>query len=306
MSQISMSDLTGIVGVSSANRRAILSMVAAMACFMTNDALVKYVSDVLPSGQLISIRGVMACLLIGAFTILDGSVSYWHRLLDGPVIWRAFADGIATMLYLTALFHIPIANATAINQSLPLLLTIVAFFFFKEKVGWYRWTAVAIGFVGVIFVVQPKADGFNAYALVALAATFLHVVRDLVMRRVSGAIPSSLVTLSTAFSVMFLAVPLSIVQGWVPVPPQAWWQLLAAACFLAGGYYFLIEGTRVGEMSAVAPFRYSALFWALILGFVVWRDVPNLETSIGILLLLGSGLYVLHRERIRAREKDRP
>ena len=277
-------------------------MVASMMLFIANDALIKHVSENLPTGQIIFLRGLSACLLIAALAVALGAWRQMPAVFERRVLIRSAVDGLATFLYLISLFNMPIANVTAINLSVPLMLTVCAAFFLREQVGWRRWSAVSAGFVGVLLAVQPAAAGFNGFPLLALAATAMHAGRDLLTRRISPVIPSVIVTLSTAVVVTVWAGALSVVEGWQPMQAREFLLLIAASAFLAGGYYLVIDCMRHGELSVVAPFRYTAMLWALLLGFLIWGDVPNLLAWIGIALLVCSGLYVFHREQVRRRE----
>lgn len=287
------------------NRRGILGMVASMMLFICNDALIKHVSESLPTGQIIFLRGLSATFLIAALAVALGAWRQMPAVLDRPVLARAAIDSLGTFLYLLALFNMPLANVTAVNLSVPLMLTLCAAFLLREQVGWRRWSAVAAGFVGVLLVVQPTAAGFNWFALVALAATATHAARDLLTRRIRPGIPSVIVTLSTAIVVTIAAAVVSAVEGWRPLPMRELSLLIVASAFLSGGYYLVIDCMRHGELSVVAPFRYTAMLWALLLGYLVWGDVPNLLAWIGIALLVGSGLYIFHREQVRRRAASR-
>lgn len=283
------------------NRRGILGMIASMVLFICNDALIKHVSESLPTGQIIFLRGLSATLLIATMAVALGAWRQMPAVFDRPVLARAAIDSLGTFLYLLALFNMPIANVTAVNLSVPLMLTVCAAFLLREQVGWRRWSAVVAGFVGVLLVVQPAAAGFNWFALVALAATATHAARDLLTRRIRAGIPSIIVTLSTAIVVTIAAAGVSAVEGWQPLPMRELTLLIVASAFLSGGYYLVIDCMRHGELSVVAPFRYTAMLWALLLGYFVWGDVPNLLAWIGIALLVGSGLYIFHREQVRRR-----
>jgi drug/metabolite transporter (DMT)-like permease len=282
-----------------ANRRGVLAMAGGMASFVSNDALVKFVSQSLPSSQLIFLRGVFATLLLLAISQALGATGRMHSLLDRKVVVRALFDAFATVVYLTSLFHLPIGNATAINMATPLFITLSAVIAFKEQVGAGRWMAIATGFVGVLLVVQPTGAAFNAYALLCLGGTLLHAGRDLMTRAIARNIPSILITLSTAFAVTVLSGLWGLFEDWQPVSWQQLALLAAASVFLSGGYFLLTVSMRGGEMSLIAPFRYTGLLYALVLGFVVWGDVPNALAWAGIALLVAAGLYVLHGERRR-------
>jgi drug/metabolite transporter (DMT)-like permease len=283
-----------------ANRRGILALSAGMACFVSNDTLVKYVSQSLPAPQLIFLRGVFATVLLLAISHGLGATRQLASLLDRKVAARALFDAFATMTYLTALFHMQIGNATAINMATPLFITLFAIVFFGERVGGARWVAIATGFTGVLLVVQPSGAAFNAWSLLCLGGTVLHASRDLMTRAIDRSIPSVLITLSTALAVTVLAGVWSLFADWKPVNAREIALLLAASVFLSGGYFLLTVSMRAGEMSVVAPFRYTGLLFALVLGYLVWGDVPNAVAWAGIALLLAAGLYIVHGERAKA------
>ncbi|MCE3272735.1 MAG: hypothetical protein K0S57_3132 [Ramlibacter sp.] len=289
-----------------ANSRGVLAMSAGMASFVANDALVKHVSESLPSGQLIFLRGLFATVLLLAVLGAMGLLRDIPRLWERRVLLRAFLDACATLTYLTSLFHLPIGNATAINMATPLFITLFAVIAFKEHVGAARWLAIVTGFTGVLLVVQPSGAAFNAYALLCLGGTLLHAGRDLMTRTIDRGIPSLAITFSTALAVTLLSGLWSLQQEWLPASWQSLGLLATASVFLSIGYFMLTIAMRAGEMSVVAPFRYVGLLFALLLGFVVWGDVPNAVAWAGIALLVGAGLYVLHSERSRARAELEP
>ncbi|MDP1566900.1 MAG: DMT family transporter, partial [Polaromonas sp.] len=224
-----------------ANRRGIVCMVGAMGCFVTNDALVKFASQSMPSAQLIFIRGLMSVLLVLAVAHALGATARLREATRGWVAGRALVDAIATMLYLGSLFHLPIGNATAINLAAPLFMTMFAALFMAERVRGARWLAVGFGFLGVLLVIQPRAEGFNAWALVCLLGTLFHAARDLMTRRIHAGIPSILITLSTAVAVTVVSGVSSLFQGWQSFGLFEFGLLALASVFLTGGYYLIIS-----------------------------------------------------------------
>jgi drug/metabolite transporter (DMT)-like permease len=282
-----------------ANARGIRFMVGAMACFIVNDTLVKVASASLPAGQLIFVRGLMASLLVLAVMRATGVPARLGQLTRGWVAGRAAIDAVASLAYLVSLFHLPIANATAINMASPLFIVLLAGPLLGERVDARRWAAIAVGFAGVLLVIQPRVEGFNAFALLCLAATLLHAFRDFATRKVPSGVPSLAVTLATAVAVTLLAGLMSIPQGWVAIGAREWALLATASVFLAVGYHLIIRSVRAGDVSVVAPFRYTGLLFALVLGWAVWGDVPNALAWVGIALLIAAGLYLIRRERAR-------
>jgi drug/metabolite transporter (DMT)-like permease len=280
-------------------------MVGAMAGFVVNDAIVKHVSEDMPSAQLIFLRGALASLLVLGMALALGARRQLRHALHPRVAARAAVDACATVMYLLSLFHLPLGNATAINLAAPLFMVVFAVWFLKERPGAARWLAVALGFAGVLCVVQPSSEGFNAWALLCLAGTLFHATRDLLTRRIDPAIPSIVVTLSTAVAVTLLSGALSLAQGWQPFTAAQLAWLAGASVFLVAGYFLIIQCMRQGELSLTAPFRYAALLFAVVLGYLVWGDVPDAWAWCGIALLVGSGLYVVHDQRGRTARAER-
>jgi drug/metabolite transporter (DMT)-like permease len=198
--------------------------------------------------------------------------------------------------------NLPLAYATAILQVLPLAITLGAALTFGEPVGRRRWLAIAAGFTGALIIVRPSGEGFNQFALFALASVILCTVRDLATKKIPASIPSLFVTLLTTVSVTFagaaIVVPLG---GWTPPSGRALALLAFTAVLLLIGYQCIIMALRTGDISAVAPFRYSALLWAMLLGYLVFGDRPDAMMVTGAAIIVLSGLYVLYRERVRAR-----
>ena len=281
------------------NRRGILAMSLAMAFFIANDALVKQVSATLPGFQLIFIRGLMATGLIAIMAQAMGHLKNWRLMLNRMLWVRGVIDAVASMTFLTALFHLPLGNATAINLASPLFITAFAIYYFKERVTFQRGAFILLGFSGVLMVVQPASDGFNVYSVICVVATLLHAMRDTLTRVISLRIPVLLITLSTAIAVSIGSGVATMTQTWAPVTDANLLMLLGASVFLSLAYYFLIVAMRSGEMSLVAPFRYSGLLFALLIGYVVWEELPNLMAWLGILLLVVSGLMILREENFK-------
>ena len=240
----------------------------------------------------------MAPVLVVAAT--RGDLAQLREIARGWVLTRGIVDAIATLLFLVALFHLPIGTATAINMTTPLLVMVLAAVAIGERVGRARWLAAGIGFAGVLLIIQPRADDFNAYALICLLSTVLLSIRDLLTRRVHARIPSMLVTLSNTIFVSLLAGGLMLIEGWRALGALEFGLLAVAAIFIACAYFLIVSSTRRGDVSLIAPFRYTALLFALIAGYVVWGERPNALAWGGIVLLVGSGVYVLRVSR-RAR-----
>jgi drug/metabolite transporter (DMT)-like permease len=283
------------------NRRGVIAMSVGMVCFVINDTLVKFVSHSLPASQLIFLRGLMAVLgLLLLAKVLDKQAfnrEWQQHLTQRWVLARSLLDGLASLVYLSALFHMPLGNATAINMSTPLLIALFSGLLMGVHISLRNWMIIGLGFVGVILVVQPQAEGFNAWAWVALAGTCLHALRDLSVRFIPPTVPSMVITVGTALSATVLAGIWSLAHEWVDLSAFTWLMVASASVFLSSGYFFLIKATRVADMSVIAPFRYMGLLTAVIVGFVIWGDVPNLLAWCGMWILVSAGLLMLKLNR---------
>ena len=282
---------------SAENQRGIVAMLLAMAFFLVNDTLVKLASASLPTGQLIFIRGLLACVWLLAMCAHRGLLSQWRTLADRAVWLRGLLDGTASLVYLTALFHLPLANATAINLASPLFILVLAVAFFGERLRWARTLAALVGFGGVLLVIRPTADGFNGYAWLCVLGTLMHAGRDVMTRRIGSGVPGLLITLATAVCVTVISGVWSLSEPWQDAQPLTLtWLALASVC-LAVAYHLIIAAMRHGEMGVIAPFRYSALVYAVVLGYLIWGEVPDGWTWVGIGLLVGAGLSLIWSNR---------
>lgn len=274
-------------------------MIGSMAAFTINDACIKATGGALPLFQLLTLRGIVSSLLIYALARHLGALTF--RLPRGDwflIALRSLAEVGAAFFFLTALMHMPLANVTAVLQVLPLTVTVGAALFFGERVGWRRMLAIAFGFCGMLVIVRPGPEGFNTYALYALAAVAFVTLRDLVTRRMSPEVPSMLVTLASAVAVLVFAAIASLGQEWVALDCRLVALVLGSSVFIIGGYVLSVAVMRVGEVSFVAPFRYSGLLWALILGWLVFGDWPDPVTLVGAMIVVLSGLFTLYRQRV--------
>jgi drug/metabolite transporter (DMT)-like permease len=282
--------------------RGSLLMAAAMAGFTMNDAITKAVSSEMNFGEIMLVRGVVAIALIATLAWHQGAIRPLRTLVMKPVALRVAGEVLGTVAFLAAIVHLPLANTAAIFQALPLAVTLGAALMFREPVGWRRWLAIAAGFIGVLIIVRPGVEGFNQFSLFALISVLFCAVRDLATRRIPAQVPSLFITLVTTVTVTIAGAAIIVpLGGWTPPSPRALGLLTLAAVLLLIGYQCVIMALRSGDISAVAPFRYSALLWAMLLGYLVFGDVPDAMMATGATIIVLSGLYAFYRERIRHR-----
>ncbi|WP_375551535.1 DMT family transporter [Rhodophyticola porphyridii] len=286
----------------SPNLKGALFMMASMAGFTLNDACVKLLAEDLPLFQIVFLRGVATTAMMAAMVWAMGGLSFHIPRGDrGRVIWRTIAEIGAMVAFLTALINMPIANVTAILSALPLTVTLAAYVFLGEPVGWKRLLAILAGFGGVLLIVQPGGDGFSLYALAALLAVALVTARDLITRRLSRDVPSMGVAVITAAAVGLFGGVMSMGEPWRPVDLEAGILVLAASTVIIAAYLFSIMVMRVGEIGFVAPFRYTSLVWALFLGWLVFDEWPDNLTLLGSAIVVATGLFTLWREQVAAK-----
>ncbi|MBO9408822.1 DMT family transporter [Shimia sp. R9_1] len=287
------------------NTKGALLMMCSMAAFTFNDTMVKSLGPDVPLFQMLFLRGVVASALIYLLAKSLGKLRWQLSRHDwGLVALRTVSEIGAAYFFITALYHMPIANVTAVLQILPLTVTLGGALFFGEAVGWRRASAIAAGFCGMLLIVRPGPDGFDQYALYALVAVGFVTLRDLATRKMSSDVPSLTVTLVASLGVMLFAGVASLGSEWVAMDLRQWMLLTGAAVFILGGYLFSVLVMRVGEISFIAPFRYSSLLWALMLGYVVFGDWPDPITLTGAAIVVAAGVFTLIRGRRLAQAKS--
>lgn len=285
------------------NIRGALLMAGSMTAFTINDAFMKVVLLDVPLFQALFLRSIGVVICLAVLCKILGQLRF-----DLPrrewvlMILRAVAEGCGAFFFLSALARMPIANVSAILQALPLTVSLGGALFLGAALGWRRLVAILIGFCGVLLIVQPGGADFNAASLYAVAAVIVVTFRDLIVRRMSPDTPSVMVALVAAVIVLALSGIGASFVTWVSLGSAATFGLLGATFFVLGGYVFSVATMRVGEISFIAPFRYTSLLVALILGAVVFGEFPDATTLIGAAIVVAMGLFTLYREaKLKAR-----
>jgi drug/metabolite transporter (DMT)-like permease len=290
-----------IVPQAKKNLRGILAMIAAMGMFVLNDTLVKLARVHWDAGQVMAVRGLMALLLMSIWLKLSGTADRIGLVLRPVLLRRGLLEAAIATAFITALGAIPLAEITSILMLAPLMITALSMVFFGEKVGWRRWSAVFVGFCGMLLVVRPGGQIAPPFALsLAFASVIGVAMRDITTRQIPVEIPSSIIAITSIFGTLFAGLALSAFDtGWQPATPYLLGLMAGAAFFVMLGNYAIIEACREVELSVVTPFRYVVIVWAVILGILVFGDWPTPLALAGIALIGASGLYTLHRERVR-------
>jgi Permeases of the drug/metabolite transporter (DMT) superfamily len=284
----------------SPNTRGALLMVLAMAGFTFNDALTKTLTSSMNVGQMMFVRGLMMTVLVYLFGRKTGGLAPIRSVAQPMVLARVGLECGATILFLSALGMLPLSNVSAILQSLPLAVTVGAAIFLREPVGWHRWTAIVIGFGGMLLIIRPGPEGFSSASLLLLLCILCTAGRDLVTKKISAGVPSIMVTLLTAIAAVIIGGALIVpLGGWRPMSASAVGTLAVAALLLVVAHQSIVMAMRTAEVSFVAPFRYTSLIWAVAIGIVFFGEHISLPVAIGAVIVICSGLYTFYRENKR-------
>ncbi len=289
------------------NLRGILLIIGAMAAFTIEDTLIKMLSGSFATGQILLIVGLGSSTFFALLATLRGQSVFARDAWTPGLIMRASCEGLTAATFVTALSLVDISVVAAVFQTTPLAITMGAALFFGETVGWRRWSAVGIGFFGVLLIIRPGLAGFEPAVLLVLISVALVALRDLYTRRISAKVSSLIVSFQGFLAVVVAGAVLTALQG-ETLQTVDRTHFSAIASMLAAsvaGYYMLVEAMRVSEASAVQPFRYSRLVLSMLAGIVVFGERPDALTLTGAALIIATGLYTFLRERALARTARR-
>ncbi|WP_170759573.1 DMT family transporter [Ruegeria lacuscaerulensis] len=290
------------------NVNGILLIIGSMAAFSLEDMFIKHLSISVSTGQIMIVLGLVCGLV---FALM--SVATRKRILD-PVAWqplplaRAAAEAVGALTFVTALSLVELSTVAAVFQAMPLAVTMGAALFLGEHVGWRRWSAIGIGFIGVLMIIRPGLEGFQPESLFVVATVIAIAARDLITRRLDVRVASSVIAMQAYIAVaiagavlmVFTAQPVVSLQS-VQVGPY-----LGAIGFGVLGYYGIVTAMRIGEASALTPFRYTRLVFSIMAGMLMFGERPDAMTLAGATLIIGSGMYTFVREHRLARAMAAP
>jgi len=288
------------------NLKGILFMILAMAGFACEDLFIKMLSTNLPVSEIIIILGFSGSLIFLAIGLTTKAPIFHKDLLSMPIIVRTLCELFGALFFVLAIALTPLSSASAILQVVPLLVTIGAAIFFKEKVGWRRWSAVFVGFLGVLLILRPGFENFMPASIFALLGAIFLAGRDLATQAIKVKLPSVIISLYA-----FLAFGLSGILI-IPFSPEMLIPSSNEIIYFAGAsafgviaYYSIVIAARVGEVSVISPFRYSRLVFAMLLSIVVLSERPDMWTLLGAAIIVASGVYTFIRENLMGKTKER-
>ena len=282
------------------NFRGAMLMVLAMFGFAVEDMLIKQMAAGLAVGQVITVLGIGGAIIFAFIAKSYGDRLWSPDMLNPTLMLRNGFEMFGTLGFVAAIALTPISTASAILQATPLVVTLGAALFLGEAVGWRRWLAIAIGLFGVLLIIRPGMDAFDPKSLLAVMGVIGLAGRDLATRRIKATISSRVIAFY-AFVVSIFTGLLLLAFG---VTGSSWSmpgtvdtvRLIAAVFIGVAAYYAIVAATRIGEMSIIAPFRYSRLVFALIIGVFAFQESPDSLTLLGAFIIVASGIYTLWRE----------
>jgi len=278
------------------NIRGAVLMTVAMALFAMEDMFVKRAATHLPVGEVLMIFGAGGTVAFALLAISNGQ-RLWHPAVASRLmLMKAAFEMLGRIGYTLGIALTPLSNASAILQATPLVVVAGAALFFRERVGLRRWSAIAIGFVGVLVILRPGLEGFVPAAMWTVLGLLGFAGRDLATRASPKVLTNfQLGIYGFAAMVPSGAIILSVTGGMETPDPMALLPIAGAVAFGVAAYWSLTGAMRTGEVSVVTPFRYTRLIFALILGVAVFGERPDLATLAGAGLIVASGVYTLLR-----------
>ncbi|CAA6822372.1 MAG: Membrane protein, putative [uncultured Thiotrichaceae bacterium] len=280
------------------NMRGSAFMVLAMAAFSLEDMFIKSAARTLPVGEILILFGLGGMLVFMLLTRRRNEVIFHPAILSRPILLRALSEVAGRMFFTLALAVAPLSSVSAILQATPLVVVMGAALLFGERVGWRRWSAILVGFLGVLLIIRPGTQAFEASSLLAVAGMLGFAGRDLATR----AAPPVLSNMQLGVYGFFVLIPVGFglllySGGGSGLTLESALQIAGATVFGVIAYYSLTVAMRTGEVSVVTPFRYTRLVFALILGAIIFAERPDTLTLVGSAIIVSSGIYTLLRNR---------
>jgi len=282
----------------SVNLRSALLMILAMGLFSLEDAVIKLLTDQISPGQVLLIVGIGGLLAFAVWMAVTGRRIWVPEFLAHDVLARSACEMFGGMAFVTALSLIPLTTASAVIQATPLVVASGAALFLGNTVGWRRWLAIGIGFFGVMLIIRPGGESFQAATLLAVLGMLGLAARDLITRGMKSDVDGPHLSMH-AYGAVALAGALLMPfegHGWSNPDLFGWGLLLLCVLISMGAYLAVVSATRVGDAAVTSSYRYSRMLFALIIGFIFFGETPDFMTYLGISIVIVAGLYTLIRE----------
>lgn len=281
-------------------------MTFSMALFAIEDGFIKQLAIGIPAGEIVAALGMGGALIFVVWFLLKGEAIWTQSYLDRLVLQRTGFEALGTACYSTALALIPLTTASAVIQATPLFVAMGAAVFLGQTVGWRRWLAILVGFAGVLLIIRPGTEAFAPATILAVLGTMALASRDLTTRALNVPITGSHISLIAFVALIPTGLLVCAVQGQslvVPNMEQTIWLVLMTLVAM-GAYLSIVAATRTGDAAVTASFRYSRMIFALIVGFIMFRETPDMMTILGVTIVIAAGLFTLIREARLARSSQ--
>ncbi len=272
-------------------------MVGATLMFSLADMQMKLAASVLPTTQTMFYRSLVATLVVAAVAALNGHFRNWQSALSRAMALRAGSDAGASLLFQSALARMPFADIMAVLQLQTLSLTAASALFLGETVGWKRWSAIAVGLLGGLLIIKPGTSAFNWWAIAAFGCVLFATAREIATRKISPLAPVPVIMVISSGVVTVVSLAGAIIQPWSTPHWTELVMMIGAGVFSAAGQFCMINSVRAAPLSVVSPFRYASMIWALLIGYGIWRQIPDGVSFIGIAAIAAAGLFTFYRER---------
>jgi len=280
------------------NSRGALLMVFAMFCFAVEDGLIKVLSNTMPVGQIIAVICAGGLVYFITTFLVRGTPLWQPEYLDRKVLLRTFCDVAGTVCFVTSLSLVALTTVSAVIQATPLVVALGAALFLGQSIGWRRWIAILIGFAGVLIIVRPGMSGFEPATLLAVAGMFGLACRDLFTRGLNVSLSGAQLAAHTFAGLVPAGILLCLVQGQSFVMPDTFEAVLLCCTIVIGviAYLAIVAATRIGNAGIISSFRYSRMVFAMIIGFIAFREIPDAYTLLGVGIIIATGMFTLLRE----------
>jgi drug/metabolite transporter (DMT)-like permease len=285
------------------NLRGIIFLLAAGLFLTSNDAITKWLIPHYPVGQILFIMASLIALIATIAMLFRGEAPL-AAISWRPHFYRGGLYAIGSFAFVNALHYLPFAEVVAIAFAGPMFMTLFGRFFLKESVGWHRLGAVIIGFIGVLFIIQPGTDAMHWAVVLPLIVALADAGRDLVTRQMAGGESNLRIVFSTGVILAIVGL-MTLIGGWnaIRLEDLIWFGASAGVFVIA--HFLMVEAFRHGQLVAVAPFRYAQIIWVILAGMMFWGEIPSPVVIFGISIICSSGIYIAWREA-RHKEKQSP
>ena len=270
-------------------------MLASVFLFTVNDALGKWMVAVYPVGQFILLRAAGSLILIGPYAWRTG----WQPFRDAPrkglQLLRIVLSTVEMALFFWAVSYLPLADTITFWLATPIYVTALSPLVLGERVGWRRWTAVLIGFAGVILAMRPTAATFTGPALIAVSGSILYAF-SLMATRALRDIPNTVLTTGQLLGSLLIGL-LLVPLGWKTPSLTDLGIVMVIAGFATVAVFCLNRALILAPATVVTPFQYTMIVWAVIFGYAMFGDIPDWQTLAGAVIIIGAGIYIFWREQ---------